>query len=118
MVITENEFNERLAGYENIRPARADLREDIKFRGLAKILGWDILYGNDFGDSLMFRKGTKTIYFCQYGWRCGDSAVNSPDTPAIDRKYNDYPHLDMALQYESISAVALLYIDEAEKVLR
>ena len=98
MVISEEKFNETLQWYQEHRPG--NIRDDIRLRDLARSLGWDVLYGNNFGDSLMFRKENKTIYYCQYGWRCGTRTIYN-GIKCMDPHYHDYQNLEDALRGEA-----------------
>ena len=87
----ESKFDEELQFWLNKRKATESMRDDIRLRPLARSLGFDVIYGNNFGDSLMFRGNGKHVWYCSQGWACVTSPNVTGETPTY------YPSLQDAL---------------------
>ena len=108
--ITKEIFDKHLQYYLNKGEKIEKIRDDIQLRNYAVQLGYVVIYGNNFGSSLSFKKeisnGYKIIWSTPYmeknllytQWRCAN-VIN--DRYEKYSNYRIYDNLKMALEREN-----------------
>jgi hypothetical protein len=108
---TENKtrFEQSLKFYTDKGCTTDNMRDDIKFRSLALKLGYEVIYGGNFGASLSFKKpiagGYKIIWYTPYmeknilysQWRSAN-VINGVHEDL--KNYRLYSDLESALKTE------------------
>ena len=64
------------------------MREDLKYKKTAEILGWEIVDPYIRDNPYSFRKNDKTIWYCCKGWACAELNNN---------RYENHRYYDLLL---------------------
>ena len=99
IVITEEEFDRGTKWYLEHGGEAKNLRDDIKCRDFAKLLGYTVIYGNNRGGALQFVKGNKTIWDTSNSKGCRWTCADLLDV--YFRNHRTYPSLKEALEKEA-----------------